>query len=95
LKGKVIVRHKVKDLNVWKPYLVGDAQRQRDATFTHWNLTRNRHDPNELVIVFECNDLDKASQVFSDPSLAQLMKKAGVSDQPTMFFLEEIENRPL
>lgn len=94
-KGKVIVRHKVKDFNAWKPFFVGDAKRQRDAGLTHWNLTRNKHDQNEVVIIFECTDLDKARQLVSDASLAEVMKKAGVVDQPTFFFLEEIENKPL
>lgn len=94
-KGKVIVRHKVRDLGAWKPFFVGDAKRQRDAGFTGWHLTRNKYDMNELVIIFECADLDKAKPMFSDPSLAELMKKAGVLDQPTVFFLEEIETRTL
>jgi hypothetical protein len=50
---------------------------------------------NELIIIFECADLDKAKPMFSDPSLAELMKKAGVLDQPTVFFLEEIESSTL
>jgi hypothetical protein len=90
-KGKVIVRNKVRDLAAWKPFFVGDAKRQRDAGFTSWQLTRNKHDMNEVVIIFECADLDRAKPMFSDPSLAELMKKAGVVDQPTVFFLEEID----
>jgi len=91
-KGKIIVRHKVRDFDAWKPFFVGDAKRQRDAGFTRWHLTRNRQDKNELVIIFECEDLDRAKPMFSDPALAELMKKAGVVDQPTVFFLEEIES---
>jgi len=90
-KGKVIVRHKVRDFDAWKPLFYADSKRQRDAACTRWNLTRNKHDRNELVIVFECEDLDKAKTVFSDPSLAELMKRAGVVDQPSIFFLEEVE----
>jgi hypothetical protein len=90
-KGKVIVRHKVRDLAAWKPFFLGDAKRQRDAGFTSWHLTRNKDDMSELVIIFECTDLDRAKPMFSDPSLAEVMKKAGVLDQPTVFFLEEIE----
>jgi len=90
-KGKVIVRHKVRDFDAWKPLFYADAKRQRDASCTRWYLTRNKHEKNELVIVFDCEDLEKAKTVFSDPSLAELMTRAGVVDQPTMFFLEEVE----
>ena len=91
-KGKVIVRHKIRDFDTWKPFFYADAKRQRDASFTRWHLMRNKNDMNELVIIFECEDLDKAKTVVSDPSLAELMKRAGVMDQPTIFFLEEVEN---
>ena len=94
-RGKVIVRHKVRDYVAWKPYFLGDSKRQRDASFTRWQLTRSSHDKNELVIVFECADLDKAKTVMSDPSLAELMKKAGVLDQPTIYFLEDVETGSL
>jgi len=91
-KGKVIVRHKVRDLEAWKPFFYGDSKRQRDAGFTRWDLMRNRQDENEVVIIFDCEDLDKARPMFSDPGLAELMKRAGVLDQPTVFFLEELES---
>ena len=94
-KGKVIVRHRVRDFDAWKPFFVGDSKRQREAGFTRWHLTRNKQDKNEIVIIFECSDLDKAKPMFSDPSLAELMKKAGILDQPTVFFLEEVETSAL
>jgi len=90
-KGKVIVRHKVKDFNAWKPYFLGDDKRQREAGFTRWQIMRNVNDKNETVIIFECENLDKAKPMFSNPSLAELMKKAGVTDQPTVFMLENDE----
>jgi hypothetical protein len=46
-KGRVIVRHKVRDFDAWKPFFIGDAKRQHDA---------------------------------------------GVVDQPTVFFVEDIES---
>jgi hypothetical protein len=94
-KGKVIVRHRVRDFDVWKPFFVGDSKRQRESGFTQWHLTRNKHDRNEIVVIFECADLDKAKPMLSDPSLGDLMKKAGVLDQPTIFFLEEVETTAL
>jgi len=94
-KGKVIIRHKVRDLDAWKPFFLGDAKRQRDAGFLSWQLTRNKNDTNELVIIFECADLDKAKPMFSDPNLAEVMNKAGVLDQPTIYFVEEIDTGTL
>jgi hypothetical protein len=94
-KGKVIVRHQVRDFNAWKPFFLGDAKRQRDSGFTSWRVMQNKNDMNEVVVIFECEDLDKARPMFSDPSLAELMKKAGVVDQPTVFMLVETESGTL
>jgi hypothetical protein len=93
-KGKVVVRHKVRDFS-WKPFFLGDAKRQRDSGFTSWRVMRNQNDMNEVVVIFECEDLDKARPMFSDPALAELMKKAGVVDQPTVFMLVESESGTL
>lgn len=87
--GKVIVRHKVQDFDKWKPIFLGDAKRLRDHGLTSWRIMRNKNDMNEVVIICESNDVDKAKPMFSDPSLAELMKKAGVMDQPTVFMLVE------
>jgi hypothetical protein len=94
-KGKVIVRHKVRDFEAWKPFFVNDAKRQRDAGFKSWTLSRSKYDKNEVVIIFECAELEKAMPMFSDPALADLMKKAGVLDQPTVYFVEDVETKPL
>jgi len=94
-KGKIIVRHKVRDFEAWKPFFIGDTKRQRDASFTSWRVMRNTNDMNEVVIIFECEDLDKAKPMFSDPGLAEVMKKAGVIDQPTVFMLVEAESGTL
>jgi hypothetical protein len=94
-KGKVIVRHKVRDFNAWKPFFLGDVKRQRDSGFTAWHVMRNKNDMNEVVVIFESEDLDKAIPMFSDPSLHELMKKAGVVDEPTVFILTEAESGTL
>jgi hypothetical protein len=94
-KVKVIVCHKVRDFNSWKPFFLGDAKRQRDSGFTSWRVMRNQNDMNEVVVIFECEDLDKARPMFSDPALAELMRKAGVVDQPSVFMLVEAESGTL
>jgi len=94
-KGKVIVRHKVRDFNAWKPFFLGDVKRQRDSGFTSWRIMRNQTDMNEVVVIFESEDLEKAKPMFSDPALVELMKRAGVVDQPTVFVLVEAESGTL
>lgn len=94
-KGKVIVQHRVRDFDFWKPFFVGDKARQRKAGFTRWHLMRNIDDPKDIIIVFECGDLEKAKRVYSDPAVATIVKKAGVIGKTMFLMAEDIEVRDL
>ncbi len=91
----MVVQHRVKDFNYWRPFFVKDVRRQRRATFKRWRLSRNIDDQNDIIIVFECDDLEKAREVYSDPEVAEIVKKAGVIGKTTFLLVEEIENRKL
>ena len=94
-RGKVIVQHRVKDVEFWKPFFTEDGARQKRAGFTRWHLMRNIHDANDLIIVFDCKDLDKAEKVYSDPKVSEIIKKAGVVGATKFILAEEVESREL
>ena len=52
---------------------------------------RNADDPNELVILLEWDSLENARQFANADELREAMKRAGVADEPDVYFLEEIE----
>jgi heme-degrading monooxygenase HmoA len=54
-------------------------------------ILRNADDPNELVILLEWDSLDNARQFANVDELREAMQRAGVADQPDVYFLEEIE----
>jgi len=74
---------------------VGDENRQRKAGFTSWHLMRNPDDPKDIIIVFECDDLEKAKEIYSDPAVAEIVKKAGVIGETRFILAEDIESRDL
>jgi len=90
-----VVQHRVKDYNRWRPFFVEDGRRQRKAGFTHWRIGSNIDDPNDIIIVFDCKDLDKAKEVYSDPEVAKIVKKAGVIGKTTFLLVEDVESRKL
>jgi predicted AAA+ superfamily ATPase len=55
------------------------------------HLFRNADNPNELIILFEWDDLGKARSFAQSEDLVKIMQKAGVSDKPDIYFLDEIE----
>jgi heme-degrading monooxygenase HmoA len=50
---------------------------------------RSADNPNEVVILLEWDDLEKARQFAQSEDLRQTMQRAGVVDQPDVYFLNE------
>lgn len=94
-KGVVIVEHRVRDFDHWRPFFVNDGKRQRKASFRNWRILRSIDDPNDVIVVAECSDLERAKEVYSDPEVGKIVKKAGVVGKTTFLLAEEIENRNL
>jgi heme-degrading monooxygenase HmoA len=88
----LLVRHKVEDYERWKPVFDHD----HGATREQWGskggrILCNADDPKELVILLEWDSLENARQFAKADELREAMQRAGVADQPDVYFLEEIE----
>ena len=86
----LIVRHKVKDYAKWRPVFDADAANQKAAGLSNPRVMRSADDKNEIVLLFDCKDTKKAKEFAASPDLKAAMMKAGVVDQPTIYFLESI-----
>jgi hypothetical protein len=49
---------------------------------------RNTENPNEVIILFEAEDLQKAKEFGASSDLRERMQEAGVVDKPDIYFLE-------
>jgi hypothetical protein len=83
----VLVRSKVQDFAKWKVKYDEHSSVRRDAGLTERYLLRNADNPNEVVILFETSDLDKARAFASSADLRERMQEAGVTDKPDIYFL--------
>jgi hypothetical protein len=84
----VLIRHKVADFAKWKPiYDAHDSARQ-NAGLREEYLLRNVDDPNELILLFSAEDLEKAKAFAASDDLRQSMQRAGVIDKPDVYFLK-------
>ena len=88
----VLVRHKVEDYAKWKPFFDQHGATRQASGSLGGRLFRNANDPNELVVLFEWDDLEKARQFAQSNDLREIMQRAGVADQPDIYFLEEVEH---
>ena len=88
----LLVRHKIEDYQRWKPVFDHDhgASRKRSGSKGGWIL-RNADDPSELVILLEWDSLENAKRFANADDLREAMQRAGVADQPDVYFLEEVE----
>jgi hypothetical protein len=87
--GLLIVRHKVKDFATWKKVFDTHATAQKAAGLTNPRIYRSSDDHNETVVLFDMKDAAMAKKFAAGPDLKSTMVAAGVTDQPTAFFLED------
>ncbi len=87
-----LLRHKVEDYERWKPVFDEHVPTFKQSGSKGGRLFRNADDPNETVILLEWDDIEKARQFYRSDDLRETMQRAGVAEQPDIYFLEEVED---
>ena len=77
----ILVRHKVADFAKWKPVYDAHLSARQNAGLKEEHLFRNADDPNEVVLLFSAEDLDKAKAFTTSDDLRQAMEE-GRSKRP-------------
>jgi hypothetical protein len=83
----IMIRHKVADFGKWKSAYDSHAPARASAGLKEEHLLRSSDNPNEVVLLFSAQDLDKAKQFAASDDLRQRMQQAGVTDKPDIYFL--------
>jgi heme-degrading monooxygenase HmoA len=83
----LLVRHNVADFAKWKPLYDTHLAARQNAGLQEKNLLRSVANPNEVVLLFEAEDLKKAQAFTESSDLREAMRKAGVVGQPEILFL--------
>jgi hypothetical protein len=83
----MLVRSKVRDFKTWKPAYDAHQPARNDAGLTEKYLLRNAEDGNEIVILFEAQDLNRARTFAASADLRDRMQESGVIDKPDIYFL--------
>ena len=87
----MIIRNEIEDYARWKPIFDDHGPTRAEFGSTGYQLMRSVDDPNELLMVFEVRDLDRAKELVFSDDLREKMQDAGVAGQPNFYFLEEVE----
>ena len=84
----LLIHHRVQNFDTWK----GAYDRHRDmrdqAGLTELHLLRNVADRNDVVILFEAEDLERARAFVRSDDLRNKMQEAGVVGAPELIELE-------
>ncbi|HEY3411458.1 MAG TPA: cyclase [Armatimonadota bacterium] len=83
----MLVRHKVRDFSEWKPGYDAHQPKRLAAGLTDKKLLRSADDPNEVILLFEAADLDRAKAFAESADLKETMQNVGVIDKPDVYFL--------
>jgi heme-degrading monooxygenase HmoA len=87
----LLVRQKVTDYEKWKSAFDAHGVTRQANGSRGGQLFRSATDPNELIVLLEWHDLEKARQFALSEELREVMQRAGVVDHPTIYFLKDGE----
>jgi uncharacterized protein YeaO (DUF488 family) len=87
MAGFLLVRHKVRDFSEWKRGYDAHLPKRAEAGLTEKHLLRGANDSNEVVLLFQAKDLNRAKAFVESADLRETMQKFGVLDKPDIYFL--------
>lgn len=83
----LLIRHKVSDFAAWQA-IFEDQDASRGAHgCQRGRLFQNAADPNELLVLLEWDNLERAYLYAQSDDLREELKRAEVADDPDVWFL--------
>lgn len=89
----VLVHEKVRDFASWKSSFDGNGAMRQSAGSKGGYLFQSADDPNEVIVLLEWDDLQRARTFAESAELRQAMERAGVEGTPHIH-LVELADRP-
>ena len=90
----VLVRFTVEDLAKWKTVFEESADFRKGFGSMGVRGFSKSGNPNEVVILGEYADKDKAMQMFQSQEFREATQRAGVQGPPEVTFLDQVVNLP-
>jgi heme-degrading monooxygenase HmoA len=84
----LLLRHRVQNYEAWKEAYDKHAPAREAAGLVELNLLRTIADPNEVLILFQTEDIERARAFAESDDLKAAMKNAGVISMPELIELK-------
>jgi len=85
----MLVRHKVEDFSAWKRGYDAHRPKRVKAGLAEKYILQGTDHPDEVTVLFQADDLDRAKAFANSADLRQTMANAGVSNKPDIFYLHD------
>jgi len=92
---KILISHRVEDYGKWKTSFENATTMRKESGERSYQLFRTHEDPNNLVLLFEWDNLENAQKFLDSEELRETMQQAGVTGKPEISFIDDIENGTL
>jgi len=90
----LLIRHKVQDYETWESVFAEHESTRRANGSRGGRLFRSAIDPREVLLLLEWDDLERARLFADSDDLREAMTRAGVTDRPDIWFLEDVDQLP-
>ncbi|MGZ7136338.1 MAG: putative quinol monooxygenase [Methanobacterium sp.] len=87
----VLVMYKIKDFKKWKLNNENGAGTRKSKGSRDAYVYNKKNNPNELVVLYNWDDLDNARKYFESEEFKNQMEEAGLNSDPEIQYLEEKE----
>ena len=89
----LVVHHRVADYDAWKPVFDSHEPVRRGHGGTEHRVYRDIQEPNRVVVHIDFPSEQAARDFAADPSLKEVMARAGVEGEPGMSFMDRAERK--
>ncbi|MGZ7160961.1 MAG: antibiotic biosynthesis monooxygenase [Methanobacterium sp.] len=86
----MLIIHKVEDYDKWRTVFDENETSRRNNGSKGAHVFRNADNPNEIVILFEWDNVDNARKFFESSKLSKRIQNAGIIAEPEIHFMEGI-----
>ncbi len=84
----MVIRHTVNDFSAWKTGYDAHQPARTVAGLTEKYLLQDTDNPNQVTIMLEADDLQRAEEFTKSDDLRETMQKFGVIGKPDIYFVK-------
>ena len=89
--ARLFVHHKVKDFKVWQKSYDSFAPEQKKAGVFKKSVYQSVDDANDVTVIHDFHDVEKAKAFATSPQLAEKMSASGLVGKPDIWITKTAE----